>query len=109
MVGVLSGMLGAGGAFLLTPLMRSVLGLPMRLIIANSLAVVFLSALSATATKALTGQIPYAQAALLVAGALAGSPLGARASLRAPVKALRWAMALVIGATAVKMTLDVIA
>ncbi|HEY9899215.1 MAG TPA: sulfite exporter TauE/SafE family protein [Pantanalinema sp.] len=108
LVGLLSGLLGAGGAFMLTPLMRSVLGLPMRLIIGNSLAIVFISALSASATKALTAQIPYQHAALLVAGALAGSPLGARASLRAPVKALRWIMAIVIGSTAVKMTLDLL-
>ncbi|MNX58168.1 Sulfite exporter TauE/SafE [compost metagenome] len=106
-VGVLSGLLGAGGAFLLSPLMRSVLGLPLRLIIGNSLAIVFLSALSATATKALTGQIPWQHAALLVSGALVGSPIGVKASLRAPVKALRWVMALVIGATALKMALDV--
>lgn len=106
-VGVLSGLLGAGGAFLLSPLMRSVLGLPMRLIIGNSLAIVFISAISATLAKAFTGQIPWQQTVLLVAGAVLGAPLGSKVSHHAPVKALRWVMALVLGATAVKMALDV--
>ena len=102
-VGVISGLLGAGGAFLLAPLMRTVLKLPLRLIIGTSLGVVLVSAVSGTAAKALTGQIPWVPAGFLVLGALLGAPLGAQVSHRVPAQALRWLLAGAIGLTALKM------
>jgi uncharacterized membrane protein YfcA len=102
-VGLVSGLLGAGGAFLLTPLMRTVLKLPLRLIIGTSLGVVLVSAVAGTAAKALTGQIPWAPAGFLVLGALLGAPMGARVSHRVPTQLLRWFLATAIGLTALKM------
>lgn len=106
-VGVISGLMGAGGAFLLAPLMRTALGLPLRLIIGTSLAVVAVSAGAGTIAKALTHQIPWGPTGYLVAGALLGAPLGAKVSKRLPVKALRWTLAVVIALTAIKMATEV--
>lgn len=102
-VGIVSGLMGAGGAFLMAPLMRTVLKLPMRLIIGTSLGIVLVSALAGTASKGLTGQIPWAEAGMLVVGALLGAPLGAKASHHVPADVLRWLLAVAIGATALKM------
>lgn len=106
-VGLISGLIGAGGAFLMTPLMRTALKLPLRLIIGTSLGIVLVSALTGTVAKALTGQIPWGPTAFLVAGALAGAPLGAWVSHRVPAGALRWVLAVAIALTAVKMVLQV--
>lgn len=106
-VGVVSGLMGAGGAFLMAPLMRTVLKLPLRLIIGTSLGIVLVSALAGTLAKGLTGQIPWMEAGLLVVGALAGAPIGAKVSHRMPAHVLRWGLALAIGLTAVKMVLQV--
>lgn len=102
-VGVASGMVGAGGAFLLAPIMRTVLRLPIRLVIGMSLAVVLVSALSGAIGKAIAGQIPWAAATFLVMGSVVGSPLGAKLSHRMPSQALRWLLAVVILASAIKM------
>lgn len=102
-VGVLSGLIGAGGAFLMAPLMRSVLKLPVRLIIGTSLGIILVSALAGTIAKGATGQIPWIATAFLVGGALLGAPLGAKVSHYVPAKGLRWLLATAIGLTAVKM------
>lgn len=106
-VGVVSGLMGAGGAFLLAPLMRTVLKLPLRLIIGTSLAVVAVSAAAGTMAKALTHQIPWAPTSFLVVGALVGAPLGAKVSKWLPVNVLRWLLAVVIALTAIKMAAEV--
>jgi uncharacterized membrane protein YfcA len=108
-VGGISGLIGAGGSFLLTPLMRTVLKLPLRLIIGTSLGIVFVSALSGTIAKGLTGQIPWAATAFLVLGALVGAPLGAKVSHRVPARALRWFLAAAIAVTAIKMVWQLLA
>lgn len=109
LVGGISGLIGAGGAFLLAPLMRTVLKLPLRLIIGTSLGIVFVSALTGTIAKGLTGQIPWQATVWLVLGALIGAPLGAKLSHRIPAKTLRWVLAAAIGLTAVKMIAQLLA
>jgi uncharacterized membrane protein YfcA len=106
-VGLVSGLMGAGGAFLMAPLMRTVLKLPLRLIIGTSLGIVLVSALAGTVAKGVTGQVPWAEAGVLVAGALVGAPLGAKASHHVPADVLRWLLAAAIGATALKMVVQV--
>jgi len=102
-VGVLSGLVGAGGAFMLAPMMRSVLRLPIRGIIGSSLAIVLSSAVLGTIGKAVSGQIPWAQTAFLVVGSMAGAPLGAKTSHRLNVQSLRWMLAGLIALTAGNM------
>ena len=106
-VGVVSGLLGAGGAFLLVPLMRTLLRLPLRLIIGTSLAIVLVSASAGMLGKAVTGQIPWLPAGWLVLGSLLGTPLGAWVSHRTPVKTLRWVLAGLIALVGIRMMAQV--
>jgi uncharacterized membrane protein YfcA len=106
-VGLVSGLLGAGGAFLLTPLMRTVLRLPLRVVIANSLVIVLTSSLVGMVAKAATDQIPWGPALFLVAASLVGAPAGAAVSRRLPVRTLRWILAVAIAATAARMAWQV--
>jgi uncharacterized membrane protein YfcA len=106
-VGVVSGLLGAGGAFLLAPLMRTVLRLPLRLVIGTSLAVVLTSSLVTLIAKAATQQIPWAPTLYLVLGSLVGAPVGAAVSKKLSVVWLRWILTAAIVATALRMAIQV--
>src|SRR5262249_11366267 len=80
--GVLAGMVGAGGAFLLLPLMLYVLHVPARSAVGSSLGVVAIGATAGAIGKLITGQIPGWPALALVAGALPAAQLGAATSKR---------------------------
>ncbi len=108
-VGLLGGMVGQGGSFLLIPLMLHVLKLPTRLVIGSNLGIVFLSSLAGFSGKLATGQVPLLLAAVLVAGALPGAQLGSVLSQRSSPTFLRIALAVVIGLAALRIAADVVA
>lgn len=81
-IGVSSGILGVGGGFLLYPVLTLLFGYPSFVAVGSSLAVMFPMAATAAITKALvSGGIPSFTLPI-VAGALAGSFLGARFTRR---------------------------
>lgn len=70
--GLLSGLLGVGGGFVLVPALLSVSNLPMKAIVATSMGVLALVSSGAVAQAALAGQVPWALALPFAAGALVG-------------------------------------
>ena len=107
-VGVLAGLVGAGGAFLLVPLLIAVAGVPIRVTIGSSLAITAMSAMTGFAGKLVTGQIPWGPAALLVLGAMPGAHLGARLSRRLSGDRLRRALLVVVTLTALRVWWDLL-
>ncbi len=101
-VGLGAGIVGAGGGFLLVPIMLIVLRIPTRVTIASSLAITFISSIGATVGKISTGQVDYYPALIMVVASLIASPLGAMAGKKMNVKVLQVILALLILATAVK-------
>jgi uncharacterized membrane protein YfcA len=99
-VGLLTGLVGAGGAFLLVPLLFVIVRLPLRVTIGTSLAIAAAAAAAGVIGKAATGQIPYAPALVVAAGALPGGHLGAAVSRRLTNDQLRLAFTIVIGLVA---------
>ena len=108
-VGVAAGLVGAGGAFLLVPVLVGVLRVPMRLSIGTSLAMVGMAAVSGFVGKVATGQVPLWPAATVVLGSLGGAPLGGRVSRRVPVGVLRGVLAGIIALVTARVWLDVVA
>lgn len=102
-VGVASGIVGAAGAFLLVPIMLVVLKIPTRMTIASSLAITFLSSIGAASGKITTGQIDYFPAIIIIIASLIASPLGATVGKKINTTWLQIILALVIGATAIKI------
>jgi uncharacterized membrane protein YfcA len=100
-VGASAGLVGAGGAFLLVPLLTVVVGVPLRVTIGSSLGITALAATAGLAGKAVTGQIPWVLAGIVSAGAVPGAQLGAYVSRRLPTRVLRAALFLVVTATAI--------
>jgi uncharacterized protein len=107
-IGLVAGLIGAGGAFLLVPVLVGVMRIPMRLSIGTSLAMVGLSALTGFLGKALTGQVPLWPALTVVLGSLTGAPLGGRVSRRVPVPVLRGVLAGIIALVMLRVWYDVI-
>lgn len=102
-VGVLAGMVGAGGGFLLMPLMIHVLGIPLRTAVGASLGVVALTGIAGAFGKAASGQVEWLLALALVAGALPGAQLGAVVSRRTRPETLGLILGVFIALVAIRM------
>ena len=76
--GVMSGLLGVGGGFVMVPLLVAVAHLSQHEAHATSLAAVVFMAAVGAATFGAEGEVEVRLAALLAAGSLFGAPLGAR-------------------------------
>jgi uncharacterized protein len=108
-VGVAAGFVGAGGAFLLVPLLLVVVGVPIRVTIGSSLAITAVAATAGVIGKAVTEQIPLPPAVMVAAGALPGAQLGAASSRRLSGVALRRALLAVIVATGARVWWNLLA
>jgi uncharacterized protein len=107
-IGLLSGLVGVGGAFLTIPVMIYFLGVPTRVAIGSSLGVVLASSLVGLVAKLSTGQIVLSWAAALCAGALPGSWTGATVSRRLPARDLRLLLAVLVLATGLRVLADLV-
>ncbi len=108
LVGISAGIVGAGGAFLLVPIMLTVLKVPMRVTIATSLAVTFISSIGSTAGKLMSHQILFLPALVLVIASIIASPIGAKVGQKANPKVLKWILIILIMLTAVKVWSDIL-
>jgi len=88
-VGLASGMVGAGGGFILVPLMIVVLGIPLRITVGTSLGIVFLGALTGTVGKVVSGQVAWEHLLPVILGSVPAARLGARWSHQLPSAWLR--------------------
>jgi uncharacterized membrane protein YfcA len=108
LVGIAAGLIGAGGAFLLVPLLITAVGVPIRVAIGSSLAITAVSAVTGFLGKAVTGQIPWGPAAFVALGAVPGAQLGALVSRRLPATRLRFALLATVLLTATRVWWDVL-
>lgn len=106
-VGVGAGIVGAGGAFLLVPIMLVVLKIPTRMTIASSLAITLISSLGAVSGKISTGQVSILPSIIMVVASLMASPIGANVGKRLNTKVLQIIMGILILATAVKTWMEI--
>ncbi len=107
-VGVLGGLVGQGGSFLLIPLMLWLLRLPLRVVLGSNLAIVAFASFAGFLGKLLTHQIPLEIGAALALGAVPGAQLGGIMSRRTPVPFLRGLLAMIILLVAIKMGYDTV-
>lgn len=103
LVGISAGIVGAGGAFLLVPIMLTILKIPTRITIASSLAITLISSIGVTVGKVFTRQVDLLPSVAVVIASLIASPIGAKVGKRMNTKVLQWILALLIGLTAIKV------
>lgn len=88
-IGLLTGLLGAGGGFLIVPALVLLAGLPMGQAVGTSLLVIALNSVAGVAGQAASAAVNVPLSAGLVAAAILGSLAGARLAHRINEKALR--------------------
>jgi uncharacterized membrane protein YfcA len=106
-IGAAAGIIGQGGAFLYIPAMLYLLHIPTRICIGSALAIGILSSGAVLVGRLGTGQIPWQNSLILVAGVIIGAQLGSVLSQRTPRVVLRRVLAVVIFATAIKIGVNV--
>ncbi|MGD7009311.1 sulfite exporter TauE/SafE family protein [Metabacillus sp. 84] len=106
-IGAAAGIVGAGGAFLLVPVMLAVLKIPAKMTIASSLAITLIASIGSAAGKIFTDQVEWGPASIVIAASLLASPLGAMAGKKANPKVLKVILSLLILASALKIWADI--
>ncbi|RJE84367.1 sulfite exporter TauE/SafE family protein [Paenibacillus sp. 1011MAR3C5] len=107
-VGILSGIVGAAGAFITLPIMLVLLRIPTRVAIASSLAITFLSSIGSVGGKLMGGHMLLIPSIVMIVASIIGSPIGAKLGQRMNVKVLQWLLSLLITATVVKIWWDIL-
>ena len=102
LVGALAGMLGAGGGFLIVPLMLTGLRIPMRLAIGSSSVVKLISSSFAYAGKLVGSHIDPVLAMALLAGAIPCTYAGTWIARRVPPRFLRGTLTIMLLGIAVR-------
>jgi uncharacterized membrane protein YfcA len=107
-VGLLGGMVGQGGSFILIPMVVFLLKVPLRVAMGSNLVIVFFASLAGFAGKAATGQVAPALALALLGGTFPGTRLGSVLSRRVPTPVLRYSLGGLIIAACVRMAADLL-
>ena len=106
-VGLLGGLVGQGGSFILIPLMTTVVGIPTRIAVGSNLAIVFLSSIAGFLGKAVTGQIEWLLVVPIILTVIPAATVGSYVSRRIPIAKLRWVLAILIAVAAVRMWISI--
>lgn len=88
-VGLVTGLVGAGGGFLVVPALALLCGLPMAAAIGTSLLVIAMNSFAGLAGHLTAAAIDWRLAAAVTAAAVVGGLVGARLSTRVSVEVLR--------------------
>ena len=110
LVGLLTGFFGVGGGFVIVPVLSVWLGFPFRRAVATSLVIIALTGVAALASHLAAGSRPdLAITATLALATGAGALLGTMFAERVPQSLLRRGFALLVGAVAIALLIDVLA
>ena len=83
-IGLVSGIVGAGGAFIIIPVLLVIFKLPMNTVVTNSIVIAFTSSVGAFIIKLLQGYIPVNSAIPLILGSILFTPLGMKIGQKIP-------------------------
>jgi len=107
-VGVISGIVGAGGGFVLIPLMITILKIPMRITVGSSLGIVFVGAVMGAIGKALSLQIEWLYVLPVLLGSIPAARIGARVSKMVPAIYIRYMFIVLVFLTLVRTWWDIL-
>jgi hypothetical protein len=95
-VGIVSGIVGAGGAFIIIPILLVLFKLPMNMVVANSIVIAFISSIGAFIIKLIQGYIPLEDALFLIIGSIIFAPLGLKLGEKVPSFVQKWIISILI-------------
>ena len=109
-VGILSALLGVGGAFLIVPAMIYLVGMPTAIEVGTSLfQIIFVAAVTTILQSVETRTVDVLLAFVLTIGSVIGAQFGGRLGARLPGEQLRFLLALLILAVAVGLLYELVA
>jgi uncharacterized membrane protein YfcA len=103
LAGFSANLLGIGGGIINTPALHMVLHYPIHNATAISTGIIFFTAIYNTIIKAILGQIEYLIGIVIGIGAISGSIFGAKISGKMPKTQLKFLVAIVLMALAIRM------
>lgn len=106
-VGFVSGVIGAGGGFILIPIMIRILKIPVKIAVCSSLGVIFIGALMGATGKIITLQVEWAYLLPVIAGSIPAAIAGARVSKALSPRHLHYALLALIFFTILKTWWDI--
>ncbi len=110
LVGILSALLGVGGAFMLVPAMIYLLGMPTVVVIGTSLfQIIFVAAVTTVLQSVENRTVDVMLAFVLTIGSVIGAQFGGRIGARLPGEQLRFLLALLILTVAVGLCYELVA
>ncbi|MGS0657345.1 sulfite exporter TauE/SafE family protein [Staphylococcus arlettae] len=95
-VGIISGIVGAGGAFIIIPILIVLFKLSMNTVVTNSIIIAFISSIGAFVIKLVQGYIPPEDALFLIIGSIIFAPLGLKLSKKVPSFIQKWIISILI-------------
>ena len=107
--GLLSGLLGVGGGFIMVPALHRYTDLTTRSVVATSLAVIALVSLAGVGSSITTGQLDLAVALPFALGAAVGMGAGTVLSTRLSQKNLKLSFAVICAAVSIAMVVKSVA
>ncbi len=107
-VGLMAGMVGAGGGFLIVPLMIYGLHIPIRITVGTSLGVVLAGGAAGAIGKIMTGQVLWLPAIGLILGSVVMAQAGAIISHKTSTKALRLMLVVIVLLSGIQIWRDII-
>lgn len=108
LTGLLSGLLGVGGGFVIVPALQRYTDLVMQSVVATSLAVIALVSLSGVTASILSGHFDFATGLPFTGGAVAGLLLGNQLTARLPARHLKMAFGIVCLVVAVSLVVKTV-
>jgi len=107
LVGILAAIMGVGGGFVMVPAMIYLLGMPTSVVVGTSLFQIIFVTANVTFLQAYANQtVDVVLALLLLAGAVIGAQLGAKASVALRGEQLRILLAIMVLAVCAKLAYD---
>jgi len=108
-VGVLSAIMGVGGAFIMVPAMIYLLGMPTSIVVGTSLFQIIFVAANVTFLQSVQNQtVDVLLALMLTVGGVIGAQLGGRIGARLPAEQLRVFLAVLVLAVGVRLAYELI-
>lgn len=107
-VGILSGIVGVGGAAFVTSSLSYILKIPIKICIGTSLGIILVGGAAGFIGKAITGQVPLIPAIFLVIGAIIGARLGSKVGMKLSGDLLRKLLIFVLFIILLQLFLSII-
>lgn len=108
-VGILAGIMGVGGGFIMVPAMIYLLGMPTKVVIGTSLFQIIFVATFTTLLHAITNEtVDVVLALFLLIGGVIGAQFGTRIGLKMKAEQLRVLLAVLVLAVCFKLGLDLL-